>query len=232
MSDIDRVAVVIPVHDEETLLGACLSAVQDAAAAVAVPVDVVVVLDACTDRSRTVAARFGVTVVEIDAHSVGAARRIGVTRALGAVRPREARRAWIASTDADSAVPRGWLVHHLALARAGADVVLGGVRPDLTALAPEHADLWVRTHPPGEATGNVHGANLGVRASTYLVAGGFAEITEHEDVDLVSRAAAAGGAVVSTGEELVATSSRFSGRTPGGYAGYLRALDAELRVRA
>ena len=230
MTAVSRIGVVVPVHQEEELLEACLASIIVAVGTA--PAAVVVVLDACTDRSAEIARRFPVTTLRIDARNVGAARRAGVAHALELFAGTPARRIWVASTDADSTVPANWIQHQLAVARAGADVMTGGVRPDLSALSPAHAELWLRTHPPGRPTGNVHGANLGMRASTYLAAGGFAALPEHEDVDLVARAVAAGAVVAPSGECTVATSARFIGRTPGGYAGYLRDVDAELRSLA
>jgi hypothetical protein len=77
---------------------------------------------------------------------------------------------------------------------------------------------------PGRPNGHVHGANLGVRADAYLRAGGFATLPEHEDVDLVARLRADPRVDVRPSDAAdVLTSGRTTGRTPGGYAGYLRA---------
>ena len=70
---IDWVGVVVPAHDEEAYLPACLDALSIAAGTLKVVVDIVVVLDACADASRE-AAR-ACRTVEIDTHNVGAARR-------------------------------------------------------------------------------------------------------------------------------------------------------------
>lgn len=226
MTGVSRVGVVVPVHQEEDSLETCLASIVEASAAASTLI--VVVLDACTDRSAEIAARFPVTSLRIDAHNVGAARRAGADRVLAEFGQRHASRVWIANTDADSTVPSHWISHQLDLARRGADVVTGGVRPELAALSPAHAELWLRTHPPGEPNGNVHGANLGIRGSTYLAVGGFAPLPEHEDVDLVARATAAGAVVTATDGCTVETSARFTGRTPGGYAGYLRSVAEEL----
>ncbi len=109
-------------------------------------------------------------------------------------RDRAAARTWLACTDADSAVPEHWLTRQLDLADAGADVVVGTVRPELAALSPDRARAWLATHRPGHANGHVHGANLGVRLTAHDAAGGFAPVAEHEDVGLVERARAAGRA--------------------------------------
>ncbi|MFS0732588.1 glycosyltransferase family A protein [Microbacterium sp. 1P10UB] len=222
-----RTAVIVPVHDEEELLGDCLSSIIVATKAVRVPVEIVVALDACSDGSAGVAASAGVRTVELAARLVGAARRAGTTRALELL-DGEPRDLWLAHTDADSIVPPHWLAHQLALRDAGADLVLGTVRPDFRGLSARHAAHWTATHPRGRPAANVHGANLGLRADAYLAAGGFPAVAEHEDVELVARARAAGAAVVVSDDGEVLTSARFTGRTPGGYAAFLRALAADL----
>lgn len=220
-----QLAVVVPVHDEEQLLAACLRSVETAAAAAraaGAAVEVFVVLDACSDASASIASEFDVQVVPIDAHNVGAARRAGTHAALRGAPD------WIAHTDADTVVPSNWLTHQLDLLADGADVMLGNVRPDFSGLSHAHAALWHATHPPGVANGNVHGANLGIRSSVYRAVGGFAPLAEHEDVALVDAARAIGARVVATAACEVVTSGRFVGRTPGGYAAFLRGVDAEL----
>ena len=234
------VAIVVPVHDEAELLERCLTALT-AAVGVAqrahpgLAVATVVVLDACSDSSAAIAERWPVRTVTVDARSVGTARRVGVGTALalvaGAAPGAAARRdetIWIATTDADSAVPANWLVHQLELMTAGADVVLGTVKPDFGDLTIEHAAHWTATHPRGRPAGNVHGANLGIRASVYLAAGGFADRDEHEDVELVRAATALGAVVRASDENEVITSGRFAGRTPGGYARFVH--ETHLRI--
>lgn len=229
-----RIGVVIPVHDEEERLAACLDAMQDAVAAVHRHVDVavVVVLDACTDGSAEIAARYPLTVLRTHSATVGAARRAGVERVrddLGVARPKDV---WIANTDADSVVPSDWLAVQLGLAREGHDVVLGTVRPDFVGLTEQHVAHWYATHPPGIPTGNAHGANLGIRGNVYDAAGGFEPVPEHEDVRLVDRARTLGASIIATADGTVVTSARFQGRTPGGYAGFLRTLAGELAGKA
>lgn len=220
-SPVEHVVVVIPVRNEEELLARCLSSVSSAVAHLA-SAHVVVVLDDCDDGSEAIARTFDVELRAIGARSVGAARAIGVAHGL-ASSPAPRNRTWIACTDADSEVPVGWLTTQVALADAGADVVVGTVRPDPADLTHHQLRSWASTRVEGQPNGHVHGANLGLRASVYHRVGGFSLQPEHEDVDLVARVRSDPGVVVvATDRADVLTSGRSEGRTPGGYAGYLR----------
>lgn len=108
-----RVAVIVPAHDEEDLLGRCLTGLGTAVTELAtchpgVGCDVVVVLDSCTDDSARVAAGFPARVLEADLGSVGAARRAGVAVALAV-----ADAAGVGPAAADPASLRRWHERHL-----------------------------------------------------------------------------------------------------------------------
>lgn len=222
---IEVVAVIIPVHNEAALLRACLRSVATAtrrAHALGVMTSVHVVLDACSDASAEIAAAFAVEVLETDAQRVGFARQVGVTAALAAHPGLPHDRLWLAHTDSDSSVPPNWIIDQVERERAGADVYVGTVRPKMRDLSPRRREAWLRSHPRGPPNGHVHGANLGTRASTLLNAGGFADVAEHEDVEVVASARARGAVIVASADACVTTSGRLEGRTPGGYASYLR----------
>ncbi|WP_417374495.1 glycosyltransferase [Glutamicibacter protophormiae] len=224
-SDIEAMAVVIPVRNEQDLLERCLESVR-AAAEVArengTPVSLWVVLDVCTDESARIAAKFPAATIAVDARSVGVARAAGVRAALRTFRRVPLERVWIAHTDADSMVPAHWLIHQAALADSGADVVVGTVRPDFRDLSAAQIDAWHARHVPGVANGHVHGANLGTRASVLVEAGGFPRIPAHEDVQVVERMRARDATIIATDGAWVLTSGRQAGRAKGGYADYLR----------
>lgn len=222
-------AVVIPARNEQDRLPRCLSAVSDAAALLhrrmpdAPQTRIVVVLDSCTDRSRSIVDQWsGVEVLTRHFGNVGAARAAGVEFLLAA--PPEARPAWIACTDADSAVPAEWLVQQMSHARADTDLLLGVVRPDAEELQPSSMNRWMSQYHLKDGHPHVHGANMGVRADMYRRAGGFPPLTEHEDVVLAQRITSLGGRVVSTAGHPVLTSARVDGRTPGGMAAYLKSM--------
>jgi len=212
---IRRIGVVIPARDEERLIADCLDSVARAAAVVSVTVDVVVVADRCRDRTAAIARESGVELVELDAGAVGAARAAGALRAL------ELGADWLAHTDADSVVPVNWLAEQRAAGDEGWDVVLGTIRPRFADLDQAQIEAWHAVHGRRERPGHVHGANLGVRAAAYRAAGGFAPLSEHEDVDLVARLRRIASVTASNAAEVV-TSGRRWGRTAGGFARYLR----------
>jgi glycosyltransferase involved in cell wall biosynthesis len=230
---IDAVAVVIPARNEEELVSRALHAVRRAAhytqselGGGAPRIEIVLVADDCHDATARLAREVvGVQVYEIAASTVGAARATGIDHALAsfvAAAGVPAKNVWIANTDADSVVPPHWISDQVRLARAGSDVMIGTVRPDFADLSPDQISHWLATHTPGEPNGHVHGANLGVRANLYLAAGGFHVQPEHEDVDLVIRLGQSGARVIAADTSEVLTSGRLLGRTPSGYAGFLR----------
>ncbi len=234
---IQQVVVVIPAHNEEQRLGRCLAAVCHAmnvlqSAEPGIQVLCVLVLDACTDDSQRAAdavvagdARFA----SIDSHfrSVGAARQLGVSEGLLRLRASSAlpsASTWVASTDADSVVPEHWLLTQVQMAQDGADAVLGTVEPEPSGADPAILRLWHGRHSLTENHSHIHGANLGARASAYVVSGGFPALETHEDRILVTEMRQRGYRVVATDRIRVITSSRTEGRAPEGFGAYLRSL--------
>lgn len=223
-SDVQRVVVVVPAHDEAELLGGCLEALRTAARAVTLPVQVVVVLDACTDGSDRL-------VGPLESAVVIGARNVGAARAAGFAAAGITASTWCATTDADSRVHPTWLVAQLARASRGADVVVGTVAVERESLAGGVEALFMREYaarvsPAGHR--HVHGANLGLRGDAYLGLGGFAPLAAHEDVDLVERAEAAGLTLAWARDATVETSTRTTGRAPEGFAHHLASLAARV----
>ena len=242
---IDRIAVVVPAHNEDEHLGGALLAVQRAADALHrvrpdVDVRVTVVLDSCTDGSAGIAAGYAAedrrfSAVKVAFRNAGASRGAGVRAAgIGTARRRApgnrwtpppwAGRTWLANTDADSRVPECWLVRQLEFADAGADAVLGSVEPDPAGMDPELLRRWLERHPFEEDHPHIYGANFGVRASAYLAAGGFPKLSTHEDRILVQSLRNRAFTVTATDSMRVLTSGRVHARAPHGFGAYLRTL--------
>ncbi|HEX4443629.1 MAG TPA: hypothetical protein VHZ81_08675, partial [Galbitalea sp.] len=184
-------------------------------------VSITVVADGCSDGTAGIArAHGGTEVVEISPLGVGSARGIGVQRALERI-SWPAEQIWIANTDADSFVDAQWLRNNLHAARRGSLLRIGAVKPDFRDLESAQIDAWKVRHASGAALGHVHGANLGVKASTYLAVGGFRSLSRAEDVDLVERVQALGARAEAAGDPDVITSGRLDARASGGYAAFL-----------
>jgi hypothetical protein len=220
-------AVVVPARNEEERIGDCLQSLCAAADYLratdprAPAVHLVVVLDDCSDGTAAIAAANPrVRMLPVRHRRVGAARRAGVDFAL---RLSAGTVGWLASTDADSMVPPDWLTTMVALARAGADLVLGTVVPAPglpAAVARRHRERYrfVDGHR------HVHGANLGIGMAAYRAVGGWPAVACHEDAMLVRCAERAGLVIARTGAIPVRTSSRLVGRAPAGFAAHLAAL--------
>jgi GT2 family glycosyltransferase len=216
---------VIPAHNELPYLSACLRAVVTATLCVPIPVLVVVVLDSTDDGSAELAGQFGPDVhfISVDAHNVGAARAagFGYARSLCA----QDDECWYATSDADSRVDPGWLIHQL---QVGADMMLGVVRvANWRQHSPELANHYVQQYEAGptDRHEHIHGANMGFSARAYWRVGGFRALPNGEDVDLVERFESAGYRIHRDPELSVVTSARVRGRAPGGFAQHLRQLD-------
>ncbi|KKC03102.1 glycosyltransferase [Mycobacterium nebraskense] len=223
----DAAAVVIPAHNERAKLPACLRAVLTAALCAPIPVTIVVVLDDCDDGSDQLAGEYGPDVhfISVDAHNVGAARAVGFgyARSLFGTDTR----CWYATTDADSRVDPGWLVHQL---EVGDDMVLGVVRvTDWGHHGAEVAQRYLQSYQADPVYQNdhhdhIHGANMGFSARAYWRVGGFRALASGEDVDLAERLEAAGYRIHRDTELSVITSARTQARAPHGFAHHLRQL--------
>jgi glycosyltransferase involved in cell wall biosynthesis len=226
--DVRAVAVVVPARDEEVLLPACLAALRRAVAVLeshrGLSADVVVVLDGCSDGSAdVVAARPWVRGLVMDHAGVGAARRAGAESVLGRVTDTDLDRVLIATTDADSQVPPGWLVGLVDLVEAGAELVVGTVAVDeQTGPGSAVLERWRATYALADPHPHVHGANLALTGHAYRTVGGFPAVALGEDVALVE--AGSGLRVVRSRALPVRTSGRLRSRVVDGFADHLRRL--------
>ena len=218
-------AVVVPAHNEEARIAACVRSLKLAAACPGLrgeAVEIVVTLDACDDRTADIVQDLDVSIVRIDARNVGIARSCGAEVALAA----GAR--WLAFTDADSVVAPDWLVAQLA---QNCDAVCGTVQvgdwlEGDTALRRRYDEGY--TDADGHR--HIHGANLGVSAGPYRDAGGFPPLHTSEDVALVVALQRLGSSIAWSAAPRVVTSARRLFRAPGGFGQHLLDLKACLRL--
>jgi glycosyltransferase involved in cell wall biosynthesis len=225
-----HVSVLIPARDEEHLLPRCLRSVLGAVSMLDefTTADIIVVADSSTDRTAELAT--GIlnqrgSVLLTTAGAAGAVRAVAANHALSRNR-QVLDKWWLANTDADCVVPRDWLTDQIQLAQGGVEAFAGTVSVDsFEEHAPQVAERFRASytiasdgwHP------HVHGANLGVRADSYLSAGGWSPLPTGEDHDLWDRLVARGARLVSTARIEVVTSGRRVGRAPNGFADALAA---------
>lgn len=79
------VSFIIPAHNEELLIGECLSHLQAAAAEACKAFEIIVAADECTDRTVQLARAAGAMVVEHDRRQIAATRNLGARHARGDV---------------------------------------------------------------------------------------------------------------------------------------------------
>ena len=211
--------IVIPVHNEEDLLGSCLEAVVKAAASPKLRrerVHTLVVLDSCTDDSERIAAGLGVQTVKVEARNVGIARALGAQHCLD----RGAR--WLAFTDADTLVSPDWLAEQL---DQRSDAVCGTVAvTDWTGHPPQLALHFKTSYTDAPGHRHIHGANLGVSAKAYREAGGFPP--------LVHALQACGASIAWSAAPRVVTSARKNFRAAGGFGATLLRGVPEIALAA
>jgi glycosyltransferase involved in cell wall biosynthesis len=162
------IAVIVPDHNEELHLAACLASLQTAARDPQLngeSVMLVVALDACSDGSEKIARDSGSTCVLVNAGNVGIARAAGAQLAL------DAGARWLAFTDADSTVAPDWLAAQLG---QRSDVVCGTVAvADWGSYGQAMQRHYDATYFDVDGHQHIHGANLGVSAAACERVGGF-----------------------------------------------------------
>ena len=228
--------VVIPARDEEQQIEGCMAALG----AQTVPRDqfeVIVVLDACSDRTAEVAARaanrFSLRLSLLDGPGTGAgaARRTGMDAAAERLLADGLDDGLVACTDADSRPAPDWLARQLMHVRVGARAVAG-----LIELAPEESIRLapevlrrrdrdaarrlgrIRESDPGAAHHHFAGASIGVTAGVYRAVGGLEPVAALEDAAFAERLAQAGIPILRTDDVRVRTSARPVGRAARGLA--------------
>ena len=220
------IAVIVPAHNEEDEIKACLASIAMAARCRQLEKEQVVtfvVLDDCTDNTRSVAQEMGVTVIGTRVNNVGAARALGAQLALAA----GAR--WLAFTDADTQVASDWLSAQLA---QSADAVCGTVAvKDWGTYGQKMRTHYDNTYNDRDGHRHIHGANLGVSAQAYVLAGGFQNLESSEDVALVKALEASSALIAWSAAPRVWTSSRRNYRAPGGFGETLARVERESSVR-
>jgi len=111
------ISVVVPAHNEEKFIRDCFASIQTAARNVPVPVETVVVLNRCSDRTEDIAREFSAVRIHDDSRRLGRIRNRGVQATLYDT---------IVTCDADSRL-HPMSLRNVMLKLAGPDVIGGGM---------------------------------------------------------------------------------------------------------
>lgn len=218
-----KIGIVIPAHNEEMTIANCLASVQTASKLLpsTIEVYILVVLDSCTDKTLTLVKAAGINYLGCDYKCVGKVRHMGIEHAI------TQGTTWLACTDADSIVPRDWLVQQIEhITHQPTDMICGVVDIDNWAhLTPQTRKDYIAHYQDKMGHRHIHGANLSFSSEAYLAVGGFAPLPCHEDVDLVERFEAQGYAITWSNRVRVLTSSRLQARSNEGFGKFLANLE-------
>jgi len=88
-----KISVIVPAHNEEAFIRDCLASIREAETQCSSPVEIVVCLNRCTDRTEEIAKSFGAIIVREDARNLAKIRNAGVRASNGDV---------VVTIDADS----------------------------------------------------------------------------------------------------------------------------------
>jgi glucosyl-3-phosphoglycerate synthase len=228
--------VVIPARDEEHQIAGCLTALG-AQTLAREQFEVIVVLDACADRTAEVAqdtARelgLALSVRDGPGEGAGAARRLGMDLAAERLLDQGLEDGLIASTDADSRPVPDWLERQVAHVHTGVRAIAGAIEldPDAVSRLPQEVlrrrerDAArrlerVRERDPDAAHHHFGGASIGVTAGVYRAVGGLEPVPALEDDAFAQRLAGHGVPVLRAADVRVRTSARANGRTARGLA--------------
>lgn len=239
--------VVVPAHDEEERVGACVAALAAQSGVPHEVYEVILVLDRCTDgtahRARVAADRapgLRLRLLEADAGGSGPARRLGMDLAAARLGALGRDDSLIASSDADSVVAPDWLALQLALVRDGAHAIGGMIEVDAAGLSPgalrrREGRMGARgaeIGDPDAAHPFFSGASLAVTLAAHRRVGGLPPRHDLEDQALAAALADAGIPILRTRAVRVRTSGRTGGRARHGLSADLRADDwCERRSR-
>ncbi len=105
-------SIIIPAHNEEKYIGACLQSIKNQKF---LDYEIIVVCDSCTDKTNQIAQKYTKKVYEIKKKNVSCARNIGARKATGNI---------LVFLDADSVIVPNLLVEINAAIKNG---YIGGV---------------------------------------------------------------------------------------------------------
>ena len=191
MDNMKKISVIIPAHNEERYIASTIESIK-AQRYPSEYVQIIVVDNNSTDKTKELAQKAGATVIDCPHGLVGAVRNKGVSHSDGAI---------LAFIDADCEAPPNWLstaVSHLDQSGLGA---IGG-----PCLLPQRT-TWVErtfTTTPKLSENEVQrlaGSSMIVRRSDFEAIAGFDEsLSAGEDDEISARIRSSGFKILSTPE--------------------------------
>jgi glycosyltransferase involved in cell wall biosynthesis len=168
-------SVIIPARNEEAVIGQCLESIRRCG--FHAEVEIIVVLNRCTDRTQAIAEQYGAQTVVEDAKNLSRIRNAGAAAATGEI---------LITLDADSTASDNMLME-IQRVMGSSRYIGGGVF-----IKPERLSLGILL--TGLLVGAVlfwYGVSVGMffcRRRDYLEIGGFDEqLTSAEDIDFAKR---------------------------------------------
>ena len=213
-----KIGIVIPAHNEEQNLSACLQSIKHAIQHMGHgQVEILVVLDSCTDQSLMIVKSHQMNWIECNFACVGKARDLGIRQLI------DQGVTWVACTDADTIVDPDWLLCQMR--HQPTDAICGIViLDDLSHLSIQQQQKYLTHYQDMMNHQHIHGANLSFSAEAYIKAGGFEPIPCHEDVSLIEKFIKQCCKITWSNLVRVTTSSRLNGRAPEGLSYFLKHL--------
>jgi glycosyltransferase involved in cell wall biosynthesis len=160
------ISFIVPAHNEEAWVGRCVSAIRNGAESLGEPHEIIVVDDASTDATASIARQQGAQVIRVEHRQIAATRNAGARQAHGEI---------LFFVDADTLVNATTIQSALRSVRDGA--VGGGCMPQFEGRLPW---WWRLTWSVGEPICRwLHflpsGACLFSARNAFQTAGGFDE---------------------------------------------------------
>lgn len=172
-----KISIIIPARDEEAFLPGCLAAIDAAKTRVSNEVEIIVVLNRCTDRTEEIAKKAGAIVVHENAKNLSAIRNAGAKAATGSI---------IMTIDADSIMSPNML-RRIVRELSNPAVVGGGVLmiPSRFSLGIFLTGLCIL---PIALYHRISGGVFFTRREDFDALGGFDEsLSSVEDIDFAKR---------------------------------------------
>lgn len=115
-----KVTVVVPAHNEENYVERCLRSIKRAARYYGGRVEVIVVCNRCTDRTKEIAERCGARTVLNEDRCIARVRNAGIAAASGDI---------VMTVDCDNRMTKGTIAEAVSLLESG--IYIGGGAPML-----------------------------------------------------------------------------------------------------